>query len=38
MCILVKVSAQDEENMFLSGEYLQKFLEELTPNLKEMVS
>jgi hypothetical protein len=37
MCILVKVSAQDEENMFLSGEYLQKFLEELTPNLKEML-
>lgn len=38
MCILVKVSTQDEENMFVSGEYLQKCLKEMTPDLKEMVT
>jgi hypothetical protein len=38
MCILIKVPAQEEENMFLSGKCIQKCLEEITPNLKETVS
>jgi hypothetical protein len=37
ICILVKGPAVEEENMFISGKYLQRCLEEITPNLKQMV-
>ncbi|XP_021929596.1 mucin-3A-like isoform X2 [Zootermopsis nevadensis] len=38
ICILVKNPAVEEGNMFISGKYLQKCLQEVTPNLNQMLN
>jgi hypothetical protein len=37
ICILVKGPAVEDGSLFISGKYLQKCLEEVIPNFKQMV-